>query len=156
MLLAQRSTLPNHFLIYFDNSSILHVAVSGLHVGLIRFACFLILLQLAVVSSLYYRHAILIRYMCLVGFRPSVIRTKLMAALILNGQDYRLWHRSDKNILVVAALIILLAKSVQLWDLGFQLSFVATCSIIYFNPKLKKMLVYMSSLRPRRILSEKA
>ncbi|HIA68548.1 TPA: hypothetical protein EYN98_21395, partial [Candidatus Poribacteria bacterium] len=47
MLLAQRSTLPNHFLMYFDNSGILHVAVSGLHVGLIRFACFLILLQLA-------------------------------------------------------------------------------------------------------------
>ena len=39
------------------------------------------------------------------------------------------------NLLIVTALVLLIANPTQIWDVGFQLSFVATISIVYFIGK---------------------
>ena len=78
-------------------------------------------------------------YACLVGFRPSVFRASLMATLFLFAtiidRDADIF-----NLLAVAALTLLIFNPMQLWDAGFQLSFVAVTSIVYFVPKMEKPL----------------
>ena len=37
------------------------------------------------------------------------------------------------NLLGFAALVLLLLNPLQVWDVGFQLSFVAVASIVYFR-----------------------
>ena len=75
-------------------------------------------------------------YACLIGFRPSVFRASLMAILFLFAtlidRDADLF-----NLLAFAALVLLLLNPQQLWDVGFQLSFVAVASIVYFVPKME-------------------
>lgn len=142
ILLGKRSDVPTETLDLFRNSGTFHVlAVSGLHVGLVAIFCYLgfslfrfpqkILCLLTIIAVLIYA--------CLIGFRPSVFRAALMAILFLFAnlidRDADLF-----NLLAFAALVLLLLNPQQLWDVGFQLSFVAVASIVYFVPKMEKPL----------------
>ena len=140
ILLGKRSDLPATTLDRFRNSGTFHVlAVSGLHVGLIAMFCYFgfslfrfpqkMLCLLTIIAVLIYA--------CLIGFRPSVFRAALMAILFLFA---RLIDRDTDlyNLLAFAALVLLLFNPLQLWDVGFQLSFVAVAAIVYFVPKMEK------------------
>ena len=142
ILLGKRSDLPTETLDIFRNSGTFHVlAVSGLHVGLVAMFCYFgfgcfrlpqkVLCVLTILSVLIYAS--------LIGFRPSVFRASLMAILFLFAtlmdRDADLF-----NLLAFAALVLLLLNPQQVWDVGFQLSFVAVASIVYFVPKMEKPL----------------
>ena len=142
ILLGKRSDVPRETLEIFRNSGTFHVlAVSGLHVGLVAMFCYFgfslfrfpqkILCLLTIIAVLIYA--------CLIGFRPSVFRASLMAILFLFAtvidRDADLF-----NLLAFAAFVLLLLNPLQAWDVGFQLSFVAVTSIVYFVPRMEKPL----------------
>ena len=142
ILLGKRSDLPTETLDIFRNSGTFHVlAVSGLHVGLIAmfcyfgFRCFRLPQKVLCLLTI----AAVLIYACLIGFRPSVFRASLMAILFLFAtvidRDADLF-----NLLGFAALVLLLLNPLQVWDVGFQLSFVAVTAIVYFVPKMEKPL----------------
>ena len=142
VLLGKRGDVPIETLNIFRNSGTFHVlAVSGLHVGLVAFFCYFGLSIFRIpkkVLSLLTILAVVI-YACLVGFRPSVFRASLMAILFLFAsiidRDADIY-----NLLAVAASVLLLINPTQVWDVGFQLSFVAVASIVYFVPKMEQPL----------------
>ena len=142
ILLGKRTDIPSETLDIFRNSGTFHVlAVSGLHVGFVAMFCYIgfsIFRCPQKIRCLLTIIAILI-YACLIGFRPSVFRASLMAILFLFAtlidRDTDLF-----NLLAFAALILLLLNPQQLWDVGFQLSFVAVAAIVYFVPKMEKPL----------------
>ena len=142
ILLGKRSDLPTETLDIFRNSGTFHVlAVSGLHVGLVAMFCYfgfsLFRLPQKVLCLL--TIAAVLMYACLIGFRPSVFRASLMAILFLFAtlidRDADLF-----NLLAFAALVLLLLNPLQVWDVGFQLSFIAVAAIVYFVPKMEKPL----------------
>lgn len=145
ILLGKRSDIPTETLDIFRNSGTFHVlAVSGLHVGLVAMFCYFgfsffrfpqkILCLLTIIAVLVYA--------CLIGFRPSVFRASLMAILFLlatlidRDTDYF-------NLLAFTALVLLLLNPLQLWDIGFQLSFVAVTAIVYLVPRMEKPLRWL-------------
>ncbi len=145
ILLGKRSDVPSETLDAFRNSGTFHVlAVSGLHVGLVAGFCYFgfsrfrfpqkIICLLTIIAVLIYAS--------LIGFRPSVFRAALMAILFLSAtlidRDADIF-----NLLAFAALALLLLNPHQLWDVGFQLSFVAVAFIIYFVPKMEKPLQHL-------------
>ena len=142
ILLGKRSDLPIETLDIFRNSGTFHVlAVSGLHVGLVGMFCYFGLSLFRIPKKMLSLLTILavVIYACLVGFRPSVFRATLMAILylfaIIIDRDADVY-----NLLAVAALVLLLINPAQVWDVGFQLSFVAVASIVYFVPKMERPL----------------
>ena len=142
VLLGKRSDLPTETLDIFRNSGTFHVlAVSGLHVGLVAMICYFGLSIFRIPKKVLALLTILavIIYACLVGFRPSVFRAALMTILFLFAtiidRDADIY-----NLLAVAASVLLLVNPTQVWDVGFQLSFVAVASIIYFVPKMERPL----------------
>ncbi len=142
VLLGKRGDVPTETLDIFRNSGTFHVlAVSGLHVGLVAFFCYFGLSLFRMpkkVLSLLTILAVVI-YACLVGFRPSVFRASLMAILFLFAsiidRDADIY-----NLLAVAASVLLLINPTQVWDVGFQLSFVAVTSIVYLVQKMEQPL----------------
>ena len=142
IFLGKRSDLPTETLDIFRNSGTFHVlAVSGLHVGLVALFCYFGFSRFRLPQKaicLLTVAAVLI-YACLIGFRPSVFRASLMAILFLFAtvidRDADLF-----NLLAFAALVLLLLNPLQVWDVGFQLSFVAVAAIVYFVPKMEKPL----------------
>jgi competence protein ComEC len=81
----------------------------------------------------------LLWYMVITGLSPSVIRATIMAGSILLGTV--LGRKGDVyNSLAFAALIMLIWDPLYLLDVGFQLSFAAVLSIVYFYPKLEPLI----------------
>ena len=135
MLLGKRGGIEETTIAAFRNSGSLHIlAVSGLHVGLIAGVFFLCFSRLPAKATCALTILAVILYACVVGFRPSVFRASTMVVLFLFGAIID--RDVDRfNLLAVAALILLLINPAQLWDVGFQLSFAAVASILYFMPK---------------------
>ena len=128
----------------FRASGTSHVlAVSGLHVGIIyiiiiSFFSFLgrrgktfVLKQVFVLLCLW-------GYVFVIGMPVSVIRAAIMLSLVSVGS---ILNREGLtyNTLAVAAFFILIINPFYLFDVGFQLSFVAVLSILFFQPKLSKL-----------------
>lgn len=161
IILGRRQDLPEDVIQAFRDSGVFHVlAVSGLHVGLVTMACFSLLSLFGIPRKIICGITIgfVLIYAGIVGFRTSVIRASLIIGLYLFAQIID--RDSDiLNLLGVAALIILLINPTMLWDVGFQLTFLATAAIVYLVPKWEsvfrkspKLLSFYHSLPGKIIL----
>ncbi len=71
-------------------------------------------------------------YVVLVGSSPSVVRAALMAAAMLLGRQAGS-RAHAASALMLAALVMLVVAPAVLWDVGFQLSLLATAGLIAFG-----------------------
>ncbi len=142
LILGDRTHIDQDLRESFANVGVIHVlAVSGLHVGYVLIIL-LLLVKIIRIPWGYDRIFIvlgLILFTVLSGGRPSVIRASIMASLyifapVLNRKP-NAW-----NIIAAAAFLILIINPNSLYDLGFQLSFTAVMSIIYFYNLFNKIL----------------
>ncbi len=80
-----------------------------------------------------------VAFASLVGWAPSISRAVIMAVVGLGAAVLgRSPHRAAT--LSVAALALLVANPLVLWDIGFQLSFAATWGLLYLSPLLTRRL----------------
>ncbi|RQW03429.1 MAG: DNA internalization-related competence protein ComEC/Rec2, partial [Calditrichaeota bacterium] len=123
----------------FQKSGVAHVlAISGLHVGFVVYFIFTFLsfLPLSVRWHNVLTLICLIFYMLITGSQPPVVRATVMVSIYLMGHN--LERRTDVyNSVMGAAFIILLIQPQQLFWVGFQFSFAAVLSILFFYQKLK-------------------
>jgi len=84
-------------------------------------------------------------YVVLTGSTPSVVRAALMAGAILVA---RLGgsRAHAASVLMLAALLMLLAAPAVLWDVGFQLSLLATAGLIWFGAGMEARLARLPAL----------
>ncbi|NDP22077.1 MAG: ComEC family competence protein [Paludibacter sp.] len=130
----------------YTTSGGMHIlAVSGLHVGIIYMVLGFLFAFLDKKPRLKIPKAVLIvmllwLYAFITGLPPSVVRATLMFSFIAIGAS--LDRKSQiYNTISASALIMLLYNPNYLFDVGFQLSFSAVVSIVYFQPKIKKWVV---------------
>lgn len=73
------------------------------------------------------------------GASNPVVRATVMTILILSSYLFK--REPDiYNSLAISAIFILLINPRQLFDIGFQLSFMSVISIVYIYPKIKALL----------------
>ncbi len=142
ILLGRRKAVPLEIQDAFSDTGMMHMlAVSGLHVGLVA-AIFLLFFR-----RIYIPHktgalltiAVVFIYAFITGARPSAMRAAIMAGVALVAFVLE----RDKNFynsLAIACLFILIVNPLDLFNVGFQLSFSATLAILYFAPKIQKIL----------------
>ncbi|NLW20331.1 MAG: DUF4131 domain-containing protein [Clostridiales bacterium] len=151
LLLGQRDELDEGLQQNFRLAGIAHVlAVSGLHVGFLVLALrgLLGLLRLPPRVTFVVVLLFLLLYCRLLDFSPSVLRASLLAVLLLSGRLLR--RRVDPlTSLAAAFVLILLARPLDLFNLGFQLSFLAVLGIITLGDRF---MAAMNSWRPYRRL----
>lgn len=118
----------------FSSAGAMHVlAVSGLHVGIIMYVLLFVLSKFSKFISR--RSAVIICilfvwfYAGVTGFSPSVMRASFMFSVLMLGQ---LISRSSSslNILFFSAFILLLFDPLMIYDIGFQLSYLALIGIL--------------------------
>ncbi len=130
------------------------VAISGFHVGLIAWIAFLFLSFLKCPDrwSCIIIVLLLFIYLPLSGARSSAMRAILMATLYLISRIIR----RPSNILITvffSAFLLLLLKPKFLFDPGFQLTYAATLSIIFFFPIMSKLMAWGGILRSPLLLA---
>jgi len=134
LILGDKTHIDQDLRESFSNVGVIHVlAVSGLHVGYVLIILMLIAKTIRIKWGWDILFIVLglILFTILSGGRPSVIRASLMASIyifapVINRKP-NAW-----NIIATAAFLILIVNPNSLYDLGFQLSFTAVMSIIYF------------------------
>ncbi|MBU4149132.1 MAG: ComEC/Rec2 family competence protein, partial [Candidatus Omnitrophica bacterium] len=146
ILLGDRSELPKYIQESFKNSGTMHImAISGLHVGLIAMLVLYLLRLFRMKREAAYILALLfmVFFAMLALSRPSVVRATVMVILFFMGR--LLGRKIDVyNSLGMAALFILVKNPDALFDVGFQLSFIAVLSIVFFVP------VFLSLIRTEK------
>lgn len=136
MSLGDKSALTKDLKEAYSVTGASHVlALSGLHLGIIYFVLSLLFVhrrwyaagQLAIVAALW-------AYAVMTGLSPSVTRSASMFSLYaLVGALNR--DKLSLNTLSFAAIAMLSANPIQLWDIGFQMSFMAVLGItIFYSP----------------------
>lgn len=122
----------------FRLAGVAHVlAVSGLHVGFLVAAILLLLkpFHLSPALRLLILFILLLAYCVLLDFTPSVTRAGILAVLLLSGKALK--RRADPlTSLAAAFLLILILRPYDLFNLGFQLSFLAVFGIVITGDKI--------------------
>ena len=145
LFLGYKEELTQETRAQFSRSGLSHImAVSGLHVGFIVAPFWIIIPYFwgnfrGKWFGLILLTLLLIGYAGLTGFSASVSRASLMAWLITFG---KLFHKTREsiNLTAVAAIILLLIKPNQLFEVGFQLSFAAVFIILLIMPEAQKII----------------
>jgi len=143
VLLGDRTRIPKHVRELFVRTGTAHVlAISGLHIGIVMGLFFVILKLIPIKRKAQYliNIILLVSYSFLTGGRPSVVRATIMAVIFLSSF---IVEREPEpiNSLSLAALIILIVNPMNLFDVGFQLSFTSVLSIICFYPIIMSICV---------------
>ena len=142
ILLGEKSSLPPQLKQDFASSGLSHIlAVSGLHTGVIALI-FLTIFQIVFRNRTAARIltiVLLIYYMLLAHAVPSVQRAVIMISLVLLAKILQR-RISTINILFAAAFIILVINPMQLFSIGFQLSFISVFAILVIFQYLSKKL----------------
>lgn len=132
-----RDISPGIYGLFRDSGTLHLLAVSGSNVALVVLFGLWVMrpFWLGVRSRSVVLLAVIVIFAGLSYGEPSVMRATIMAALIIGarllGRTYDL-----NNVIAAAALIILLVDPGQLFDVGFQLSFVTAWGLIFFVPRL--------------------
>lgn len=142
----QAVNLPAKITDLFIKTGLAHIlAASGFHVAILLGFVLTITRNLSPKQQFIIAITILIVYGTLTGLQPSVLRAILMGIGALIGLLYNRQVNSLGSLLL-AATILLLWQPLWIWDLGFQLSFLATLGLIITVPLLKNKIDYFPNL----------
>lgn len=138
LLFGERNSLDSDLIRDFKNTGVMHVlAISGLHVGIL----FMMLQFLFKWIPRIPRELLIL--LCLWGFAllsglsASVFRAVLMFTIVSVARLYRRQPYS-MNTVGFAMLFSLCLNPKWIYDIGFQLSYAAVFSILFFYPIFKK------------------
>ena len=144
MVLGRRAVdLPQDIRDRFIKAGLAHIlAASGFHVSLLLAVVLKATNRLSTKSQFLIGISTLIIYVGLTGLQPSVIRATLMGVGALVGLllDRKVIPLGS---LLLAATILLLFNPLWIWNLGFQLSFLATFGLIVTVPAITKRLDWL-------------
>lgn len=138
LLIGEKNDLPYEVTQSFKTVGAMHIlAVSGMHTALL-FQVFSFLFipighyKINRIVRCILLTAILIYFCLLSNNASSIVRATIMCIVLCVGTIQNK-STNSLNTLGISGLIILFIQPNQLWDIGFQLSFVAVMGILYAN-----------------------
>ena len=145
LTLGYRAEFDPETLDYFVNTGTIHVlSVSGLHVALIFFiiSFFFSGINKGKYGAVIYPAFMILFlwiYAFITGFSPCVQRSTVMFTFVIIGNILRR-PINIYNSLSASALVLILLDPNVLFDIGFQLSYLAVFGIVMLQPPMEKLL----------------
>ena len=156
LLVGDRADIPEDIKQDFFNAGVTHIlAVSGLNVAFV--IVIITILFSLLIKNKYLKNGLiiisLIFYLLLTGGQPSIVRATIMGIVFIIGNSL------ERNVLPLhslslSALIVLVYNSKQLFDVGFQLSFLCVFALIYVYPILSGLVKLKSKRKIFLFLKE--
>lgn len=144
MFLGQKQEMNATLYNDYKSTGMVHIlAISGLHIGiLLLFLKMLLKPLLGLKSGKTVHFTLLILflwfYAFLIGFSASVLRAVTMFTAVLIGLQFKR-RITVQNSLVTSLFLLLLLHPFYLWQVGFQMSYLAVIFIVGYQPLLKKI-----------------
>ena len=148
LLVGSRESFSENMIDDFSRSGITHIiALSGYNITILIVFFDLIFIRLMLlkrVRIMLIAVAIFI-FTIFVGAAASIFRAALMGSLVLFSKYSSRQVYPVRLLLVSAAMMILLQPFVLVYDMGFQLSFLATIGLLYLIPVFEKWFKFLPS-----------
>jgi len=145
LLLGVKRGLPDEVMESLNKTGMTHViALSGYNITIIA-----MLFVKMLAGRFHFRVAFVMTVVGIVGFvlmtstEASIVRAAIMGVIVLVAKSFgRL--SSIKNALILAAVIMVMVNPrVLVFDVGFQLSFLATIGLVYVSPFFERLFRWM-------------
>ena len=141
LVLGQRNELSKELISNYQKAGAIHIlAVSGLHVGVILLLVSFLLKPLERIT-----YGVLIKTLCIIfllwvfaliaGLSASVVRAVTMFTFVAIGMFFGRKNGIEFS-LISSMFLLLLIKPLFLFDVGFQLSYLAVFGIVYLQPNI--------------------
>ncbi len=142
ILLGDKKDLPKELKEIFNNSGLRHItAISGMHITILMTILLFVLINIGLkrqLAGLIVIGVILI-YLLFVGFQPSALRASIMGAGLILAQI--IGRLPDAiRFLMFAGVLMLLFNPLLVYNIGFQLSFLAATGINYLGSFFNNLL----------------
>src|SRR3989344_5346295 len=145
VLIGDRSELPKSIVEDFRRTGLSHItAVSGYNINIIA-----VVLMNVLASTVSRRKAfwivlgILGVFMILTGLQASVIRATIMGLFALFAQQLGRVPTPMHALAIAAAVMVGFEPLILRYDVGFQLSVLATLGLLIISPKIEERLPFM-------------
>lgn len=150
MTLGDKTTLTAELRDTYSRAGVAHLlALSGLHLSIIYGIFFLVLGRWRNTILGFVLIVVLIWFFALmVGMSPGIVRSALMFTLC-SIMAFLSRGYITLNSLATAATVMLIASPLMLWDIGFQMSFVAVLGIVLCLNRFYDNRLYWHLLRHR-------
>lgn len=141
LILGYRADLSQETLTAYANTGTLHaLSVSGAHVAIIYVVLDFIfqflnrnrklkITKMLIICSLIWGYALI------TGLSPSVVRSAIMISVFIVAKTLSK-NTNNYNILAFSAFCQLVYNPFSIWDVGFQLSYLAVFGLFYLQPKI--------------------
>jgi competence protein ComEC len=139
LLLGVKSALGTDIESDFRRTGIIHIVVlSGYNVMLVvAFIMFCLSFFLPLRARIWFGIVSIIAFAAIVGFSATVVRASFMAVLVLVSQVLGRRYEVLRGLLLAGVIMILFNPYLLVYDIGFQLSFMATLGLILIVPMLE-------------------
>jgi len=144
LLLGQKHDMSPVIMKEYQAAGAVHIlAVSGLHVGIIMYFLLFLLKPMPNTKRANWIKVILIiltlwAFALLAGLSPSIVRSATMFSFLTVGMNIKRTVNIYHTLLVSMLLILLISPSF-IYDIGFQLSYLAVFFILLLQPILKSI-----------------
>ena len=138
LLIGYTNDLDKDLVQAYSNTGVVHIiAISGMHLGLIYVMLVWLFAKIPLINQSKITQVVLILsclwlFSLLTGGAASVLRSAVMFTCIAVGKAFSK-QSSIFNALAASAFVMLCYNPYYLWDVGFQLSYLAVIGIIIFQ-----------------------
>lgn len=147
--LGSRSGLSEDVLEDFKETGTMHiVALSGYNISIIAWFVMGILIYFTVSRGISFWISVLMItvFVFMTGASASVVRAAVMGILILVARQQGRMHTASNALIFAGALMVFINPRILRFDVGFQLSFLATLGLIVLHPRLNDRLRNVTKL----------
>ncbi len=143
LLYGARSSLPAYLVDDFSRTGISHiVAVSGFNITIIAIVLMNLLIYLGFFRqrAFYVIVAVTILFVIFTGLTASAIRAAVMGIAVLTARQVGRGTRIVNVLVLTVAVMQIFNPYLLIWDVGFQLSFLALVGLVYVSPVIIKFI----------------
>jgi competence protein ComEC len=131
----------------FRRVGLMHIVVlSGYNVALVIFALMSLLSFLPMSLRSVCIVLGIITFAILVGAGPTVIRASIMAMFIVLGRVLHMRYDVTRALIFAGIIMVLINPKILLFDISFQLSFLASYGLIRIAPLIEKYFLWIPSI----------
>ena len=154
-ILSNKNDLDKEVLNSYQTNGLSHLfSISGMHITLLLGTILKLLDKVS--YNRYYKYIlliiILIIYMYLTDFTPSILRSGIMFILLTLNKLFN-FKIKTKNIIMLTFIIIVLINPYYIYNLGFQLSYLISFYLIIFAHIINKHKNYFKKLSITSLIS---